>query len=102
MNDETKDLLQEYEKELMAEALQEEQEAGPAFEDPDVLDVGVEPDIYSNFANDYGRELQEFAESGGEEQEDRKESILTVLMLIATILSLGIITVMLYWLQSWM
>ena len=102
MKDETKDLLEEYEKELMAESLREEQEAGPAFEDPDVLEVGPAPEVYSNFANDYGRELQEFAENGGEEAETQGDSILTVLMLIATILSLGIIAVMLYWLQSWM
>ena len=102
MKDETKDLLEEYEKELMAESLREEQEAGPAFDDPDVLEVGPAPEVYSNFANDYGRELQEFAENGGELEEDRKDNILTVLMLVATILSLGIIAVMLYWLQYWM
>lgn len=102
MKDETKNLLKEYEKELMAESLREEQEAGPAFEDPDVLEVGPAPEVYSNFANDYGRELQEFADNGGELEEDRQDNVLTVLMLIATILSLGIIGVMLYWLQSWM
>ena len=102
MKDEAKDLLEEYEKELMAEEALEELEAGPAFEDPDVMEVGPAPEVYSNFANDYGRELQEFAENGGETEEDRNDNILTVLMLIATILSLGIIAVMLYWLQGWM
>lgn len=100
MNDDTKDLLKMFEKELEAEALREEQEAGPAFEDPDNLETGPAPDVYSNFANDYGRELQEFADNGGET--DQPQGSLIVLMLIASILSLGIICVMLYWLQAWM
>lgn len=99
MNDDTKDLLKMFEEELEAEALREEQEAGPAFEDPDTLETGPAPEVYSNFANDYGRELQEFADNGGETQ---PQGGLIVLMLIATILSLGIIAVMLYWLQGWM
>ena len=100
MNQDTKDLLKQFEEELEAEALREEQEAGPAFDDPDTLETGPAPEVYSNFANDYGRELRSFAENGGEEAQPQGGII--VLMLIATILSLGIIGVMLYWLQAWM
>ena len=102
MKEDTKEILEEMEKELMLEALREEQEAGPAFEDPDVLETGPEPEVYSNFANDYGRELAQFAENGGQVQEEEDDSVITILMLIACILSLGIICVMLYWLQAWM
>ena len=102
MKDDTKDLLKEFEKELMREALLEEQEAGPAFDDPDILETGPAPEVYSNYANDYGRELAEFAENGGEDTRDHTDSSLVILMLIACILSLGIIGVMLYWLQAWM
>lgn len=102
MKEDTKEILEEMEKELMREALREEQEAGPAFEDPDVLETGPEPEVYSNFANDYGRELAQFAENGGQVQEEEDDSVITILMLIACILSLGIICVMLYWLQAWM
>jgi len=99
LNEDTKDLLKMFERALEAEALREEQEAGPAFDDPDTLETGPAPEVYSNCANDYGQELQEFAENGGEE--DESQSTLIILMLIATILSLGIIGVMLYWLQAW-
>ena len=102
MKEDTKEILEEMGKELMREALREEQEAGPAFEDPDVLETGPEPEVYSNFANDYGRELAQFAENGGQVQEEEDDSVITILMLIACILSLGIICVMLYWLQAWM
>jgi len=102
LKDDTKDLLKEFEKELMREALLEEQEAGPAFEDPDTLETGPAPEVYSNYANDYGRELTRFAENGGEEPQENADGSLVILMLIACILSLGIIGVMLYWLQSWM
>ena len=102
MKEDTKEILEEMEKELMREALLEEQEAGPAFEDPDVLETGPEPEVYSNFANDYGRELTQFAENGEAAQAEENDSVLTILMLIASILSLGIICVMLYWLQAWM
>ena len=102
MKEDTKEILEEMEKELMREALLEEQEAGPAFEDPDVLETGPEPEVYSNFANDYGRELAQFAENGEEAQAEGNDSVLTILMLIASILSLSIICVMLYWLQAWM
>ena len=102
MKEDTKQILENMEKELMREALLEEQEAGLAFEDPDVLETGPEPEVYSNFANDYSGELARFAESGGEGQEEKEDNVITILMLIACILSLGIICVMLYWLQIWM
>ena len=101
MKEDTKQILESLEKELMQEALREEQEAGPAFEDPDVLETGPEPEVYSNFANDYGNELTRLAESGGELPEEREDNVITILMLIACILSLSIICVMLYWLRAW-
>ena len=99
MKEDTKQILENMEKELMREALREEQEAGPAFEDPDVLETGPEPEIYSNFANDYGKELTRLAES--ELPEEKEDNVTTILMLIACILSLSIICVMLYWLRAW-
>ena len=102
MKEDTDQILEELEKELLKEALLEEQEAGPAFEDPDVLETGPEPEVYSNFANDYGRELAQFAENGGELPEEKNDSVTVILMLIACILGMGIICVMLYWLQAWL
>ena len=101
MKEDTKQILENMEKELMKEALREEQEAGPAFEDPDLLETGPEPEVYSNFANDYGKELTRFAEGGGELPKEQEDNVTTILMLIACILSLGIICIMLYWLRAW-
>ena len=102
MKEDTKQILDNMERELMKEALREEQESGPAFDDPDVLETGPEPEVYSNFANDYGGALARFAENGDELTAEKEENITTILMLIASILSLSIICVMLYWLQIWM
>ena len=99
MKEDTKQILDNMERDLMKEALREEQESGPAFDDPDVLETGPEPEVYSNFANDYGKELTRLAES--ELPEEKEDNVTTILMLIACILSLSIICVMLYWLRAW-
>ena len=102
MKKDTQEYLEEAQLELQKEALREEQEAGPAFEDPDALEIGPDPKVYSNFANDYNQELTQFAETGKAAAPKQEDNLLVVLMLIASILSLSIICVMFYWLQAWM
>ena len=81
---------------MLREVLPED--AAPAFEDPDKI---REPEelIYTNFANDYGKEMQEEAEEemAKKAAEDRLHIIL---MITASVLSLGIIGILVYWLVA--
>ena len=115
MNEDTKEILEEIEQELLQEevlekieqellyeALLEDQKTELDFENPDVLETGPEPEVYSNFANDYGREQTQSAENGAQQQSQANDSVTIILMLISCILGLGIICVMLFWLQAWL
>lgn len=92
-------ILEEIEQGLLQEVLLEEQGDGPAFANLDTLETGPEPEVFSNFANDYGRERSR--RKGGKFAAQENDSVMIILMLIACILSLGIICVMLFWLQAW-
>lgn len=81
---------------LLREVLAED--ANPAFEDPNKI---REPEalVYSNFANDYGKEQQEEAQ----EQQAAKaaeDKLQITLMIAASALSLGIIAILIYWLVA--
>ena len=66
----------------------------PAFDDPDEIHDPREPLIYQNFANDYGAQELEAAA----ELQRRDDWIITILMIIASTLSLGILGILVYWL----
>ena len=78
---------------LLREVLSED--ATPAFEDPDKIH---EPEklIYSNFANDYGKDL----EDEEQEQQAHEDKLQIILMIAASALSLGIIGILIYWLVA--
>ena len=79
-------------------------ETGPAFDDPDKIHEPEEPMVYCNYSNDYGRDLQEFAEDSGVEdaKKKRQETVVLGLMITASCLSLGIIGVLCYWLAAFL
>ena len=110
MKDDRKEELERLEKELLA-AMEEHEEpdiledelilkvlAEPAFEDTDRIHEPKEPLVYCNYSNDYGRDLKEFAENGGKTEKNKKEKVDTALMITASVLCLGIIGVLAYWL----
>ena len=78
---------------LLREMLPED--ATPAFEDPDKIH---EPEqlIYSNYANDYGKDLEEEEQ----EQQAHEDKLQIILMIAASALSLGIIGILIYWLVA--
>ena len=76
----------------LTELLREEPE--PAFDDPEKIHDPKEPLVYQNFANDYG--AQEKDEAARLKEKD--ERIVMGLMILASVLCLGIIGVMGYWL----
>ena len=93
--EDTRKELERIEQELLAdEEITEIPE--PALDDP------AEPMAYSNYANDYGEELQEFAETGGQEslrKKKKNDRIIIGLMITACLLCLGILGVLIYWLE---
>ena len=93
--EDTRKELERLERELLAE-----EEIG---EIPELaLDDLEEPVAYSNDSNDYSEELQEFAETGGEEatgKEKKNDKAIIGLMITASVLCLGIIGVLIYWLE---
>ena len=95
MKEDTRDALKRFEEELLAEAFQEELEAGPAFDDPDEIADFREELIYNNYANNYGR-------SRPAEKRRGVDGELVVLMVTVCLLCLGIIGVLLYWLEVYL
>ncbi len=68
----------------------------PAFEDPEQI---CEPEgemQYNNYANGYGESEQE--EEDQEEQEKKRDKVLIGLMITASVLCLGILGILIYWL----
>lgn len=75
--------------------------AEPAFDDPQTIHEPEEPLVYCNYSNDYGRDLQEFADDP--DADASKNDRLTIgLMIAACALTLGIITVLIYWLVAFL
>ena len=83
---------------MLREVLSED--AAPAFEDPDKIHEPEEL-IYSNYANDYGKDIQD-DEYADEEQEQQaaEDRLQIILMIAASALSLGIIGILIYWLVA--
>ena len=113
MRDDTKRELERLERELLAQEPEDDilndavirelmRETEPAFEDPDIIHTPKEPMVYCNYSNDYGRDLKQFAESGGQEPEKKEDKLLVGLMITASCLCLGIIGVLIYWLVAYL
>lgn len=81
---------------ILREVLPED--AAPAFEDPDKIHEPEEL-IYSNFANDYGKDMQD-EEAEAQAQKAAEDRLHIILMITASVLSLGIIGILLYWLVA--
>lgn len=86
---------------LLDDALLEEtlpENATPAFEDPDEIHEPEEL-IYSNFANDYGKDMLD-EEAEAQEKKEAEDRLHIILMITASVLSLGIIGLLIYWLVA--
>ena len=93
MKDDTKKILARMEKELLDAQPEEEMFPQPFFEDMDTAVSGEDPEVYRNFSNGYGRDLEE--ESTPKKQKPRGN---LGLMIAVIGLCLGIMGVLLYWL----
>ena len=109
--DESDALLEELIREVKAQTEEEDvflddallrenlpEDAAPAFEDPDKIHEPEEL-VYSNFANDYGKELQE-KEAEEQEKKAYEDRLQIILMITASVLALGIIGILIYWLVA--
>lgn len=85
---------------ILADTLPE----GAAFEDPDSTPVPQEPVNVYNYYNDYGRDLPEEPEEKKPMAKKKKkdDTTLTVLMAVASFLCLGIIGVLIYWVEMFL
>lgn len=105
-------LLEEPDEQTVSQVL-EQLMAEPAFEDPDQMSVAQgDVDAYHNYSNDYGQEPQAEEDQqvygdAGQLPEDEEEDVATkqeklqiILMGAASVLSLGIIGVLIYWLEK--
>jgi len=85
--------------------LEESQLEGPAFEDPDATHASQEPVNVCNYYNDYGRDVpEETKEEKPEKKRDKKKDdlTLTILMAVASGLCLGIVGVLIYWIEAFL
>ena len=79
--------------------------AVPAFEDPDKPNISGKPVTYRNYSNAYGnnRKKGHFAafeeENMAKKRAKKSDKWLIILMSIASVLCLGIIGVLIYWLK---
>ena len=70
----------------------------PAFEDPDKPDIAEEPVAYCNYSNDYGNDTVQ-QEQPAPKEDKSEDKWLISLMSIASVLCLGIIGVLIYWMR---
>ena len=114
MDKDTREELERLEQELLADLpetdeLREEDlladvDLDEIFEDlADPVEVSEE-NAYSNFSNVYSDELQEFADNGGEEPQKRYfgDKLTIGLMITVSALCLGIIGMLIYWLEAFL
>lgn len=132
MTDDTKKILEDLEKRLqeddlltdMPDSILEEPDeqsvtqvldrlmTEPAFEDPDQMSVAQgDVEAYHNYSNDYGQE-QEYGDVdmeqtyGAAEKPERtagrQDLIQIILMAVASFLCLGIIGVLIYWIETFL
>ena len=104
--EDTQKELERIEQELLDELFKEaepEQETAPAFDDPDKIHDPKEPMVYCNFSNDYGKELEDFAQTGEEDTEDlqkKHDKTIIGLMIAVSVLCVAILGVLIYWLEN--
>ena len=84
-------------EDLLEDTLMKDILSQPDFEDAEQVKDAIEPEVFCNFSNGYGKDLeqQEYAEP--ETQKKNSERIDIGLMIAASGLCLGIISVMIYW-----
>ena len=113
MKDDTREELERLEKELLEQEPEQEELlddellrtvfAEPAFEDMDQIHEPEEPMVYCNFSNGYGRDLEQSEEYEEEQPEQSKADKVNIgLMIAASVLCLGIIGVMIFWLAKYL
>ena len=118
MRDDTKRELERLERELLAQEEAEQTEDDllddiksmlgddeapePAFDDPQTIHDPKEPLVYCNYSNDYGRDLQEFADNGEVPEEKKTDKVTLGLLITACCLTAGIIGVLIYWLVAYL
>lgn len=98
-----KDPLEDEElRALLADEPQETQE--PAFDDPDAITDLDETQSYRNFSNGYGQEESENPEQSDEPEPgtSRSDKIDIGLMFASSVLALGIIGILIYWLNTYL
>ena len=117
MRDDTKRELERLEQELLARESAEQTEDDllddiksmlgddvspePAFDDPQTIHDPKGPMVYCNYSNDYGRDLQEFADSG-DAPEKKTDKVTLGLLITACCLTAGIIGILIYWLVAYL
>ena len=92
-----------FEEELSLDEILEDEELNellwvetePAFDDPEKIHEPKKPLEYNNFANDYGAPKKDAAA----EIRQKDERTVMILMIVASVLCLGIIGVLGYWLS---
>ena len=117
MRDDTKRELERLEQELLARESAEQTEDDllddiksmlgddvapePAFDDPQTIHDPKGPMVYCNYSNDYGRDLQEFADSV-DAPEKKTDKVTLGLLITACCLTAGIIGILIYWLVAYL
>lgn len=84
-------------EEILEDGLVKDILSQPSFEDGEQVRDAQEPEIFRNFSNGYGRDLQQTQSGEPEETTSREDKINIGLMIAASALCLGIIGVMIYW-----
>ena len=85
-------------EELLAEYLKEP--ATPAFDTPETIHTPKEPLVYRNFSNNYGQSLKEERIRRKKELQKKKdERTILALMITACVLCVGIIGILIHWLE---
>lgn len=95
-----KELLEDMEDEQLDQELEQINEllAEPAFDDPETIHEPKEPMVYCNYSNDYGKNLQDFADNGGQLDAKKNDKTIIGLLIAACCLSAGILAMLIYWL----
>ncbi len=92
------ELDEELDEELL-ELLLKEEEPVPAFDTPETIHTPKEPMVYRNYSNDYGKKPDPREEKRRERQRRKDNKIILGLMITASVLCLGIVALLLYWLN---
>ena len=69
----------------------------PGFEDAEQVRDAQEPEIFCNFSNGYGRDLEKTEQEDPESAKAKSDRVDIGLMIASSALCLGIIGIMIYW-----